>query len=69
MIHQERARWIQEQRDARLVDENESASVRRKAARHEPGSLGELINALAQGLASIGLPNPRGRGFPASPAY
>ena len=49
--------------------EQEQAAARRRAARNEPGGLSELLNALAQGLAGIGLPGGGGRKQPARPAF
>lgn len=69
MLPFEKSRALREQRAARFIAENERAVARREAANREPGGLGELLNALAQGLASLGIPGNRGRGFPASPAY
>lgn len=69
MLPYEKARSLREQRVARYIEEAERAVARREAGNDEPGGLGELLNALAQGLASLGIPGNRGRGFPASPAY
>ncbi|MGD2044462.1 MAG: hypothetical protein PVJ28_12515 [Acidimicrobiia bacterium] len=69
MLPSQKVRAVPEQRDARVIRENERAAARREAAEDEPGGLAELLNALAQGLAGLGIPGNRGRGFPASPAY
>lgn len=49
--------------------EQEQAAARRRAAKNEPGGLGELLNALARGLAGIGLPGGGGGRQPARPAF
>lgn len=69
MLPYERIQAIQQRRAARFVKENERAAARRRAAKNEPGALGELLNALAQGLASIGYRGRLGDDHPASPAY
>lgn len=69
MLPYEKVRSLREQRVARYIEEGERAIARREAANSEPGGLGELLQALAQGLASLGIPGNQGRGFPASPAY
>ncbi|HEX6222071.1 MAG TPA: hypothetical protein VF115_13355 [Acidimicrobiia bacterium] len=60
---------MQEMRADRFVEENERAAARRRAAKREPGALGELLTALTQGLASIGYRDKRGSGHPAGPAF
>lgn len=69
MLPNHKVRARPEQRAARVIQANERAAARREAAEGEPGGLAELLNALAQGLAGLGIPGNRGRGFPASPAY
>ena len=56
-------------RARRVIEEDERAAARRKAARDEPGGLAELLGALTQGLVSIGIPGGRAKRLPASPAY
>lgn len=69
MLPNHKVRARPEQRAVRVIQANERAAARREAAEGEPGGLAELLNALAQGLAGLGIPGNRGRGFPASPAY
>jgi hypothetical protein len=69
MLPYERVRAIQDQRVARFVDERQRAEARRKASRKEPGGLSELLNALAQGLAGIGMLGGDGKNHPAAPAF
>lgn len=64
-----RARALQEQRARSILEENQRALARKKGPQDEPGGLAELLNALARGLASIGIRGTRGKGFPAGPAY
>lgn len=69
MLPSDKPRSLREQRAARYIEADERAAARREAANGEPGGLAELLSALAQGLASLGIPGNRGRGFPARPAY
>lgn len=69
MLPYERVRAMQEMRADRFVKENERAAARRRAAKREPGALGELLKTLTQGLTSIGYRGNRGSGYPAGPAF
>jgi hypothetical protein len=69
MIPYGKARAVEQQRAGSFFEASERAAARRKASYHEPGSLVELLSFLANGLASLGIPGNRGKGFPASPAY
>ena len=56
MLPYGRVEAIRQEKVGRFADEQEKAAARRRAARHEPGPLGDLLDALARGLAGIGLP-------------
>lgn len=68
MLPYGKVRALQEQRAARLVSERGKAT-RGKSRRDRSAGLAELLNGLAQGLVSIGIPGGPGKRRPAGPAY
>lgn len=69
MLPYGRAEAIRQEKVGRFADEQAKATARRRAARHEPGPLGDLMDALARGLAGIGLIGRRKERRPARAAY
>jgi hypothetical protein len=69
MMDYGRAEAIRREKVGRYADEQEKASARRRAAAQEPGPLGDLLDALARGLAGIGLAGRRGRRRPVRAAH
>lgn len=67
MLPYEKVKAMQEYRFGKYMDARERARRRDRAA--EPSGLGEMLNALARGLAGIGLRGRGGKNRPASPAY
>lgn len=60
-------RAIQDYRFAPARKENRRK--KRRAKDDGPGGLGEILDALAQGLAGLGLPPTKGRSHPPRPAH
>jgi hypothetical protein len=64
-----RVEAIHRERTGQFAEEVERAAARKRAARREPGPLGDLLDALARGLAGIGLSGSRRNKRPARAAY